>query len=49
LEKENKPEQSDRERIIVLFTDGEANVGVDPKVVAQLAAEKKIKIYSVGI
>jgi hypothetical protein len=24
-------------------------VGVDPKVVAQLAAEKKIKIYSVGI
>lgn len=49
LEKENKPEQSDRERIIVLFTDGEANEWVDPKVVAQLAAEKKIKIYSVGI
>ena len=49
LEKENTPEQSGRERIIVLFTDGEANEWVDPKVVAQLAAEKKIKIYSVGI
>ncbi len=49
LEKEKKSEQNDRERIIVLFTDGEANVGVDPKIVAQLAAEKKIKIYSVGI
>lgn len=49
LEKEKNAEESQRERIIVLFTDGEANVWVDPKVVAQLAAEKQIKIYAVGI
>ncbi len=49
LEKATDAENSDRERIIVLFTDGEANVWVDPKVVAQLATEKKIKIYTVGI
>lgn len=49
LEKEKNEEESVRERIIVLFTDGEANVWVDPKVVAQLAAEKNITIYTIGI
>lgn len=38
-----------REQIIVLFTDGEANVGVDPKIIAQLAAEKNIKVYPIWI
>lgn len=38
-----------REQIIVLFTDWEANVGVDPKIIAQLAAEKNIKIYPIWI
>ncbi len=38
-----------REQIIVLFTDGEANVGVDPKIIAQLSAEKNIKVYPIWI
>lgn len=49
LDKEKDTPESKRERVIVLFTDGEANVWIDPKVVAQLAAEKSIKIYAVGI
>lgn len=42
-------ENNKREQIIVLFTDWEANVGVDPKIIAQLAAEKNIKIYPIWI
>lgn len=38
-----------REKTIVLVTDGEANVGVDPKPVAKFAADNGIKIFSVGI
>lgn len=34
---------------IVLVTDGEANVGVDPKPVAKLLQERKIKVHSIGI
>lgn len=33
----------------MLVTDGEANVGIDPKPVAKLLAEKGVKIHSVGI
>lgn len=39
----------DREQIIILLTDGTANTGVDPLVVAQLASEQGVKIYTVGI
>lgn len=49
LDKAHDPTDTIRERIIVLFTDGEANVWVDPKVVAELASEKHIQIYSIGI
>ncbi len=31
------------------MTDGEANVGIDPKPVAKLMAEKNVKIHSIGI
>jgi Mg-chelatase subunit ChlD len=41
--------QPPRERVIIAMTDGEANVGLDPKIAAKLAAEKHIKIHTVGI
>lgn len=34
---------------VVLVTDGEANVGIDPKPVAKLMSERKVKIHSIGI
>lgn len=42
------PEET-RAKVIILATDGEANLGVDPLVAAQLATEKEIKIYTIGI
>lgn len=38
-----------RERVIILLTDGEANMGVNPRSVAKLAAEKGVKIYTIGL
>ncbi len=38
-----------REKIILLITDWEANIGTDPKLVALKAKEEKISIYSIGI
>lgn len=34
---------------VVLVTDGEANVGIDPKPVAKFLAERNVKIHSIGI
>jgi Ca-activated chloride channel family protein len=42
-------EDTDRTKIIVLLSDGDANVGVDPLVAAYKAKEKDVKIYTVGI
>jgi Ca-activated chloride channel homolog len=39
----------DRSKVLVLLTDGDANVGVDPQIAAEKAAESGIKIYTVGI
>jgi Ca-activated chloride channel family protein len=39
-----------KNKIIILFTDGVSNVGLmTPIQAAELAAEKKIKIYSIGV
>ncbi|MDD2487080.1 MAG: VWA domain-containing protein [Candidatus Gracilibacteria bacterium] len=38
-----------RSKVIILITDGEANLGINPELAAKYASEKKIKIYSVGI
>jgi Ca-activated chloride channel homolog len=35
--------------IIILLTDGRANIGISPPIVADLAREKSITIYTVGI
>jgi len=39
----------DRSKVIILLTDGEANTGIDPIVASQMAKEKNIKIYTIGI
>lgn len=46
-----KLEQSEPERtkVIILLTDGEANKGIDPIVAAKYAAEKSMKIYTIGL
>lgn len=49
LEKWRDEKHKDREQIIVLFTDGTANVGIEPRIVAKSAKDKHIKIYSIGI
>lgn len=39
----------DRSKVIILLTDGESNTGLDPLIVARLAKEKGVKIYTIGI
>lgn len=39
----------DRDAVIILITDGEANQGVDPLVAAQYLAGEDIPVYSVGL
>ncbi len=38
-----------REKIIVLLTDGDANRGVDPILASKLLTEKETKIYTIGV
>lgn len=40
---------SGREAVIILLTDGEANVGINPRLTIPLLKEKNIKTYSIGI
>lgn len=42
-------EDVDRSKVLILATDGDANVGVDPKLAAQKAADEGVKIYTIGI
>jgi len=42
-------ESGEREKVLVLLTDGDANVGVDPKIAAQKAAQEGVRIYTIGI
>jgi len=46
---QNLKDGKEREKIVILLTDGEANMGVNPSVAAKYAAEKEIKIYALGI
>ncbi|MDP3543129.1 MAG: VWA domain-containing protein [Elusimicrobiota bacterium] len=41
--------QPERAKIVVLFTDGDSNSGIDPQDAASIAASLGIKIYGVGI
>jgi Ca-activated chloride channel homolog len=46
---ESLKNEPDREKIIVLLTDGEANVGIDPRASALYAMEKNVSIYTIGL
>ncbi|MCM2303978.1 MAG: VWA domain-containing protein, partial [Elusimicrobia bacterium] len=41
--------QPERAKIVVLFTDGDSNSGIDPQAAASIAASLGIKVYGVGI
>lgn len=38
-----------REKVIIVLTDGEANMGINPNIAAKLAKEQGVKIYTLGI
>lgn len=42
-------EQKQREKIIILLTDWEANIWIDPKIASLSAKEENVKIYSIWI
>lgn len=39
----------DRKKVIIVLTDGEANMGINPTVAAKLAQEEGVKIFTLGI
>jgi uncharacterized protein (DUF58 family)/tetratricopeptide (TPR) repeat protein len=39
----------DRAKVVVLFTDGESNTGIDPGDAAKIAASLGVKVYTVGV
>jgi len=41
--------EPNRTKVLILLTDGEANVGVDPIFAAEHARSKGIKIYTIGL
>lgn len=38
-----------RDKVIILLSDGDSNAGVDPLAAAKIAADRKIKIYTIGV
>lgn len=44
-----KREEQDREKVIILITDGEANKGIEPEIALKLLKEKNIKTYTIGV
>ncbi len=38
-----------RTRVMVLLTDGDANVGIEPLIAAQKASSEGVKVYAIGI
>lgn len=47
--REELKEDESREQVLVLVTDGTANVGVDPRAAASLAQEQNVRIYTIGV
>lgn len=39
----------ERKKVIIMLTDGEANMGINPTIAAKLAKEQDVKIYTLGI
>lgn len=40
---------SDRKKVMILVTDGEANVWIDPKIALKMLKEKNIKMYTIWV
>lgn len=38
-----------RDKVVILLSDGENNAGIDPHEAAKIAAEKGVRIYTVGV
>lgn len=38
-----------RKKVVIVLTDGEANMGINPTIAAKLAKEQGVKIYTLGI
>jgi Mg-chelatase subunit ChlD len=41
--------EKQREKIIILITDGTANKGVTPEIAMKLLQDRKIKTYTIGV
>jgi Ca-activated chloride channel family protein len=41
--------EEERTKVLIVATDGDANVGVDPILAAQKAADEGVRIYTIGI
>ncbi|NLF95469.1 MAG: VWA domain-containing protein [Candidatus Riflebacteria bacterium] len=41
--------RDNRDRVVILLSDGENNSGVDPLEAAKVAADRKIRIYTIGV
>ncbi|PCI25478.1 hypothetical protein COB57_02050 [Candidatus Peregrinibacteria bacterium] len=39
----------DRSRVIILITDGDANIGIHPEKASEIAKNENIKIYTIGV
>jgi Ca-activated chloride channel family protein len=39
----------ERKKVIIMLTDGEANMGINPNIAAKFAKEQGVKIYTLGI
>lgn len=45
----NSDNKEKRDKVIILLSDGENNAGVDPLTAAKVAADKGIKVYTIGV
>lgn len=45
----NTTSKEKRDKVIILLSDGENNAGIDPLTAAKIAADKGIRIYTIGV
>lgn len=38
-----------RDKVVILLSDGENNAGIDPHEAARIAAEKNVRVYTIGV
>lgn len=45
----NTSAKEKRDKVIILLSDGENNAGIDPLTAAKIAADKNIRVYTIGV